>query len=193
MDTSVRADSANSPENPDPAHDAARQRGRFAVRTARRDDLPEAASVQAVCFHEIGKGVIASDVLDQVTGPATVHATIEEWNRMMDEGVEFHILVDRLDMRIVGVGMARVNSGSDAPTPWELATLHVLPEARRCGASDDLLDACIDDRPAFVWVFADNARAIAFYERHGFTVDRTDGAVDDSLGGVELQRLIRTA
>ena len=42
-----------------------------------------------------------------------------------------------------------------------------------------------------MWVFADNARAISFYQRHGFHVDAADGAVDDSLGGVELQRLIR--
>lgn len=144
-----------------------------------------------MCFREIGQGVIPNDILTEVTGPGIVHTTIEQWNNFMDDGAIFKILVDRLDMRTVGVGMARVSASPDAPTPWEIATLHVLPEARNCGASDDLLDACIGHRSAYVWVFADNARAISFYRRHGFRVDDTDGAIDDSLGGVELQRLIR--
>ena len=174
-----------------PTHDPATAPGRFVVRDAHHEDLPEAAAVQAVCFREIGQGVIPNDILTEVTGPGIVHTTIEQWNNFMDDGAIFKILVDRLDMRTVGVGMARVSASPDAPTPWEIATLHVLPEARNCGASDDLLDACIGHRSAYVWVFADNARAISFYRRHGFRVDDTDGAIDDSLGGVELQRLIR--
>lgn len=186
MDTSVNVDTSSRP-----AHDPATAPGRFVVRDAHREDLPEAAAVQAVCFREIGQGVIPNDILTEVTGPGIVHTTIEQWKQFMDDGAVFKILVDRLDMRTVGVAMARISTSPDAPTPWEVATLHVLPEARNCGASDDLLNACIGHRSAYVWLFADNARAIKFYERHGFHVDATDGAVDDSLGGVELQRLIR--
>ena len=186
MDTSASVDTSSRP-----THDPATAPGRFVVRDARHEDLPEAAAVQAVCFREIGQGVIPNDILTEVTGPGIVHTTMEQWNNFMDDGAIFKILVDRLDMRTVGVGMARVSASPDAPTPWEIATLHVLPEARNCGASDDLLDACIGHRSAYVWVFADNARAISFYRRHGFRVDDTDGAIDDSLGGVELQRLIR--
>ena len=186
MDTSASVDTSSRP-----THDPATAPGRFVVRDARHEDLPEAAAVQAVCFREIGQGVIPNDILTEVTGPGIVHTTIEQWNNFMDDGAIFKLLVDRLDMRTVGVGMARVSASPDAPTPWEIATLHVLPEARNCGASDDLLDACIGHRSAYVWVFADNARAISFYRRHGFRVDDTDGAIDDSLGGVELQRLIR--
>ena len=186
MDTSASVDTSSRP-----THDPATAPGRFVVRDARHEDLPEAAAVRAVCFREIGQGVIPNDILTEVTGPGIVHTTIEQWNNFMDDGAIFKILVDRLDMRTVGVGMARVSASPDAPTPWEIATLHVLPEARNCGASDDLLDACIGHRSAYVWVFADNARAISFYRRHGFRVDDTDGAIDDSLGGVELQRLIR--
>ncbi|QQY14590.1 GNAT family N-acetyltransferase [Cutibacterium avidum] len=186
MDTSVNVDTSSRS-----AHDPATAPGRFVVRDAHREDLPEAAAVQAVCFREIGQGVIPNDILTEVTGPGIVHTTIEQWKQFMDDGAVFKILVDRLDMRTVGVAMARISTSPDAPTPWEVATLHVLPEARNCGASDDLLNACIGHRSAYVWVFADNARAITFYERQGFHVDDTDGAVDDSLGGVELQRLIR--
>lgn len=145
MDTSVNVDTSSRP-----AHEPATAPGRFVVRDACHEDLPEAAAVQAVCVREIGQGVIPNDVLTEVTGPGIVHTTIEQWNHFMDDGAIFKILVDRLDMRTVGVAMARVSTSSDAPTPWEIATLHVLPEARNCGASDNLLDACIGNRSAYV-------------------------------------------
>ncbi|MDO4411855.1 GNAT family N-acetyltransferase [Cutibacterium sp.] len=186
MDTSVNVDTSSRT-----AHDPATAPGRFVVRDAHREDLPEAVGVQVVCFREIGQGVIPKDILSEVTGPGIVHTTVEQWQQFMDEGAIFKILVDRLDMKIVGVAMVRTSTSPDAPTPWEVATLHVLPEARSCGASDELLRSCLGGRPAYVWVFANNARAIRFYQRHGFRLDDTDGAVDDSLGGLELQRLIR--
>lgn len=133
MDTSVNVDMPSRP-----AHDPATAPGRFVVRDAHREDLPEAAAVQAVCFREIGQGVIPNDILTEVTGPGIVHTTIEQWKQFMDDGAVFKILVDRLDMMTVGVAMARISTSPDAPTPWEVATLHVLPEARNCGASDDL-------------------------------------------------------
>ena len=105
-----------------PTHDPATAPGRFVVRDAHHEDLPEAAAVQAVCFREIGQGVIPNDILTEVTGPGIVHTTIEQWNRFMDDGAIFKILIDRLDMKTVGVAMARVSTSPDAPTPWEIAT-----------------------------------------------------------------------
>lgn len=174
-------------------HGADRGPGRFVVKRASNDDLPEAAAVQAVCFREIGAGVVPDEILADVTGPRTVHSTIEQWADLLEDGAEIWILEDRLDMRTVGVVMAKVSNSPDAPTPWEVATMHVLPEARTCGASDELLTRAIGDKPAFMWVFRDNARAISFYRRHGFEVDPSEDARDDSLGGIELQRLVRPA
>ena len=117
MDTSVKVDMPSRP-----AHDSATAPGRFVVRDAHREDLPEAAAVQAVCFREIGQGVIPDDILTEVTGPGIVHTTIEQWKQFMDDGAVFKILVDRLDMRTVGVAMARISTSPDAPTPWEVVT-----------------------------------------------------------------------
>lgn len=121
MDTSVNVDMPSRP-----AHDPATAPGRFVVRDAHREDLPEAAAVQAVCFREIGQGVIPNDILTEVTGPGIVHTTIEQWKQFMDDGAVFKILVDRLDMMTVGVAMARISTSPDAPTPWEVATADAL-------------------------------------------------------------------
>ena len=50
-----------------PTHDPATAPGRFVVRDAHHEDLPEAAAVQAVCFREIGQGVIPNDILTAVS------------------------------------------------------------------------------------------------------------------------------
>ncbi|MCD3034267.1 GNAT family N-acetyltransferase, partial [Salmonella enterica subsp. enterica serovar Enteritidis] len=52
MDTSVNVDTSSRP-----AHEPATAPGRFVVRDACHEDLPEAAAVQAVCVREIGQGV----------------------------------------------------------------------------------------------------------------------------------------
>ena len=59
-------------------------------------------------------------------------------------------------------------------------------------AEDDafpLLEAAIGSRPASLWVFVGNARARAFYGRHGFTPDGTEA--DDLATGVRELRMVR--
>ncbi len=163
--------------------------GRFAVREATEKDLAEAAAVQALCLREIGEGVIPDEALDELTGPETVHATVDSWKELMTDGGTFWVVDDRLNMRIVGVALTQLSTDPDAPTPLELSTLHVMPEARTCGASDALITAALGDRPAHVWVFKDNPRAQHFLRRHGFEVE--PGSTDNSLGGVLLQRMVR--
>ncbi|MDN5995299.1 GNAT family N-acetyltransferase [Acidipropionibacterium jensenii] len=173
------------------AHEDAHHQGpgRFAVRRAARKDLVEAAAVQALCLREIGESVIPPEALEELTGPETIHATVESWQQLMDAGASFWVIDDLLDMRIVGVALTQTSTDPDAPTPLELSTLHVMPEARTCGASDALIAAAIGDRPAHFWVFKDNLRAQHFLRRHGFEVE--PGSTDNSLGGVLLERMVR--
>lgn len=165
--------------------------GRFAVQRATRQDLPQAAAVQAVCLREIGRGVIPDEALDDVTGLDVVHSTITGWNEIWDAGGRFWVLADRLNMKVVGVALTQISAADDAPVPTELSTLHVLPEARACGASDALIDAALGDEPAYVWVFQDNPRAISFFRRHGFELD--EESADNSLGGIIMERMVRGA
>lgn len=172
------------------AEDAAAQGpGRFAVKRATREDLPQAAAVQAVCLREIGRGLMPDEALEDLTGPDTIHATIAGWNEIWDAGGKFWVIADRLNMKIVGVALTQISGADDAPVPRELSTLHVLPEARTCGASDALIDTALGDEPAYVWVFQDNPRAISFFRRHGFEVD--EGSIDNSLGGIIMERMVR--
>ena len=50
----------------------------------------------------------------------------------------------------------------------ELCSLYVARAQWGTGVADSLLEAALGDSSAFLWVFEANARARAFYARHGF-------------------------
>ena len=59
----------------------------------------------------------------------------------------------------------------------ELDDLYVLPEFQNAGIGSDILHKCIREAkaPLYLYVFARNNRAIAFYERFGFFIRETVG------------------
>jgi ribosomal protein S18 acetylase RimI-like enzyme len=76
---------------------------------------------------------------------------------------------------IVGLATSGPARDDDAPTPWQLYAINVLARGYGTGVGAALLDAAIGDRAAYLWVVEGNARAIAFYRKHGF---RDDGVRD---------------
>jgi len=81
---------------------------------------------------------------------------------------------------IVGFASTTQTTEPDAVRPEELTMLYVLQRAHGSGAGQALLDAVLADRPASLWVAADNPRAHAFYRRNRF---RPDGA-ESSFGPI---------
>ena len=59
----------------------------------------------------------------------------------------------------------------------ELDDLYVLPVYQGQGIGSEILKRCIAESKAdmYLYVFRDNVRAIAFYERFGFSVQKTVG------------------
>lgn len=77
----------------------------------------------------------------------------------------------------------------DAPCSHQVWSLNVAPERHGTGLADQLLTASIGDRAAYLWVAQGNARAVGFYERHGF---RRDGVVEtEGAHGVAEMRMVR--
>ena len=71
------------------------------------------------------------------------------------------------------VGMICVGAPRDPnpPAPVQLWSLNVAVAHRGRGAADALLAVGLLPGPAYLWVLRGNARAIAFYRRHGFALD----------------------
>jgi GNAT superfamily N-acetyltransferase len=117
--------------------------------------------------------------------------TADRWRLRfeMDEPDGIVVVATGADGEIVGLASAGPTRDEDAPTEWELYAINVLAAHHGTGVADQLIAAVIAQRPATLWVVRENARAHAFYRRHGFT---TGGAtkVHEATGASEV-RMVR--
>lgn len=87
-------------------------------------------------------------------------------------------------------GPSRPVPGSEIARPLELWGVYVRRDHLGSGLGQQLLDACLADAPAQLWVFRGNHRALAFYRRNGFAPDgRTN--VDPRFPALPEIRLVR--
>jgi len=75
-------------------------------------------------------------------------------------------------------GPARDNDVDDL---LELYSLYVLASYWDSGVGYALFEKVVGDQAAYLWVLANNERAIGFYERQGFRLDGTDDEHDEGL------------
>jgi ribosomal protein S18 acetylase RimI-like enzyme len=109
------------------------------------------------------------------------------WHSILGEGSMAAVVATEAQ-EVVGFAAVQDTPTSDAVRPEELTMLYLLGRAHGSGAGQALLDAVLGDRPASLWVAADNPRARAFYQRNGF---RPDGATS-AFGPIERTvRLVR--
>ena len=92
------------------------------------------------------------------TGPALVTGDPECWVGVRGDAV-------------VGFALASTRPGEDRPRDTELEALYILASEYGTGVGQALVDAALGARPAFLRVFQDNPRALAFYRRNGFEVE----------------------
>ncbi|MDQ1084497.1 MULTISPECIES: GNAT family N-acetyltransferase [Microbacterium] len=154
------------------------------IRPAHRDDAELIATVHATSWRE----TYGRFVDDPETSPwFAVDRRIGMWRENLDQDA-FTTLVARIDDEVVGFAAVQAVDDPAAARAEELAMLYVLARAHGCGAGQALLDAVLGDRPAQLWVAADNPRAHAFYRRNGF---HPDGA-ESSFGPIpRTVRLVR--
>lgn len=72
---------------------------------------------------------------------------------------------------IVGLADAGPGRDEDGPVALELYSIYLLGRAQGKGLGTALLNVAVGESPAYLWVLEDNARAQAFYRKHGFRPD----------------------
>ena len=105
---------------------------------------------------------------------------IARWVRIIDGmsnqvagGVHTRCAVLDSTGSIIGFATGGTPRDDDAPRPTELWSLNVLPQHHGSGIAARLMNE-VTGRPAgpmFLWVATRNARAIAFYRKHGLQLD----------------------
>jgi GNAT superfamily N-acetyltransferase len=128
-------------------------------------DVDEVAVVHVRVWQQAYAGLMPADYLASLDPVAFAAG----WRRrLVDPHPEVHTHVARDDTGVVGIVTAGPSRDDDAPTPDELYAINVLARGHGTGVADDLLAEAIGHRAATLWVVDGNARAIAFYRRHGF-------------------------
>jgi ribosomal protein S18 acetylase RimI-like enzyme len=149
------------------------------------DDADEVARVHVRVWQEAYAGLMPADYLDSLD-PA---AFGEGWReRLLHPPVgQAHWLV-RDEHGIVGITSSGPARDADAPAVHELYAINVLARGHGTGVANALLEHAVGDRAAFLWVVEGNARAQAFYRRHGF-VDDGGRKPEPETGVVEIRML----
>ena len=162
---------------------------RYAVRPARVVDADEVGRVHVQVWREAYAGHMPADYLeglDPMKSAARWKLRFE-----MDEPDGTVLVATGPDGEIVGFAAAGPTRDEDAPTDWELYAINVLADHHGTGVADQLIIAAVAERPATLWVVNDNARAEAFYRRHGFSVEGAT-KLHDGTGASEMRMVRRS-
>jgi ribosomal protein S18 acetylase RimI-like enzyme len=132
------------------------------------DDADGLAAVHVAVWREAYAGLMPADYLASLDVAAFAeHRRKRIRHPQPDVGEWFA----RDAVGILGLVASGPGRDADQPVPFELYAINVLARAHGSGVADALLDRAIGDRPAYLWVLDGNARAQAFYRRHGFADD----------------------
>jgi len=151
----------------DPSAGPAPPRG-VVVRDAVAADVHDVAVFQTETWREAYAGLVSPDYLRRVGVPEREAS----WSLRI-ASTSRHVVVARAVGRVVGVaswGQGDPDDPDDLDLP-ELKTLYVASSSRGTGLAATLLHRALGEAPGFLWVFERNARALAFYRRHGFAPD----------------------
>ena len=147
------------------------------IRPAAPADARAIARIHVDGWREGYRGLMPAAVLAALS----VDERERQWNEWLGPGAESSTTVAEAGDRIGGfctvITPARESDPADRIA--EITALYVAPSEWRTGAGRALLAATLDRlrtaawRTAFLHVLEGNARAFAFYERFGFTLDGT--------------------
>lgn len=155
----------------------------MSVRAADGGDAERVALFQTAVWREAYAGLVPQAYLDRV-GAAE---RLERWSGRFATGSRKVALAEDGGAVVGVVSWAPAEAADVAPV--ELKSLYVAATHRGTGLAARLMATALGARPAYLWVFAANPRARAFYARHGFAAD--GGSAVDPDTGLDEVRLVR--
>jgi 2-(1,2-epoxy-1,2-dihydrophenyl)acetyl-CoA isomerase len=161
-----------------------RQQPPATVREAVPSDLQAIADCHTTCWQEAYAGLVPQSYLDD---PEVIQRRLDKWRQRLSEGHPAYVAV--LGDRVIGLARGGPSRDQPPPADLELRSLYVRASHQGTGVADRLLHSAIGNSAACLWVYEDNARANAFYSRHGFRADGTR-KIDTETGVPEI-RLVR--
>ena len=137
------------------------------LRPARAGDAEAGAALHRACWREVyGPLVDPARLEAKLADPA---GWVAAWQRQLEVGPPRTVAV--AGDELVGFAVAGPTRDPQAPVPTELYALYVRAAWWGTGVGDALMAAAVPPGPCWLFVLEGNARAQAFYRRHGFAAD----------------------
>lgn len=151
----------------------------YEIRGPREDEVEECARVHVQIWREAYAGIMPDDVLAAQDPTTRIPMYAKVARGEIPHGQLFLVAVHRPSGRVVGLVSSGPGRDDEPPVPLELRAINVLAGHHGTGVAQQLLDAAIGDRAAYLWVADGNERAQAFYRRNGFALDGARKRDDD--------------
>lgn len=176
----------------DPQPGASR-RGDYRIRRLQIADAEELGELHVAVWRQAYVGMMSEQALAAMDPVSRG----EGWRRRAEsdqadeaDGRRTRIAEHLPSGSLAGFALVGAARDDDAPVPVQLWAINVLARHHGSGVADLLLAETLGDRAAYLWVVEQNARAQAFYRRHGFQAD--GGRLrDDELAADEV-RMVRS-
>ncbi len=145
------------------------------IRHAEPADAESLARLHLDVWDDAYTGLMPQGILDDRR--ERVAERIERWSDILTGPRPIWVAEDGAGLvGFASVGPARDNDVDDL---LELYSLYVRASYYGTGVGYALFEQAVGDRAAYLWVLANNERAIRFYERQGFRFDGTEDEHDE--------------
>ncbi|MCW2768012.1 MAG: Acetyltransferase family protein [Nocardioides sp.] len=129
------------------------------------------------CWDDAYTGLIPQELLD--ARRTNVPERVDFWRGALEDADP--VFLAEGPEGLLGFAGAGPGRDNDVETDLELKVLYVRASHWGTGVGYALFEEAVGDRAAYLWVLANNQRAIHFYERQGFRLDGTEDEHDEGL------------
>ncbi len=162
------------------------------VRDATIADVAGIARVRVETWRAAYGGLVPPEMLERMDIERETARRMEHWDDMHADA-RCHDLVAVVDGEVVGWAMCGPARDAEPPATGELYAIYAAADRWRRGVGQALL-AEVERRlvadgheRAYLWVLLGNARAMSFYEAHGWHADGGEKVEE----GMHERRLVR--
>ena len=147
------------------------------IRQAVVPDAEPLAHLHVDVWDDAYTGLMPQGILDDRR--EKVAERVDKWRGIL--GGQDSIWVAEDTEGLIGFASTGPARDNDMDDTLELYSLYVRAAYWGTGVGYALFEVAVGDHAAYLWVLADNARAIGFYERQGFRLDGTEDEHDEGL------------
>lgn len=165
-------------------------RNDYRIRLARTEDIRPALLMKLQAWREAYGHLRPESFFTEQEDQ--LEAQVQWWERGIEAGAQFYV-AELADGTIIGLagGTPVIDEDKDTGVEIELGMLYVLSPLYGTGVGEHLLETVLCRRDALVWVLEQNARARAFYAKHGFEADGTGEDLAGCWEGLREIRMVR--